>query len=173
MREGVKRDAKSAFLRFQLGVILEKKGDWDGAEKQLEEVIRLQPTHAEALNYLGYSWVDRGLHLDKALKLIRKAVKLQPENPYFLDSLGWAYFKKGDSKKAETQLRKAAKLLGTSSGTEDSVVFEHLGQVYKKMGRKKDAQKQFDKALAMKPQGDAGLVPKELKSVTTTPQAKP
>ena len=36
------------------------------------------PDQPLVLNYLGYSWVDRGVHLDEAFKMLRQAVALRP-----------------------------------------------------------------------------------------------
>ena len=62
------------------------------------------------LNYLGYSWVDQGLHLDRAKAMLHRAVDLRQEDGFIVDSLGWAYFRLGEHEKAVTYLERAVEL---------------------------------------------------------------
>ena len=86
---------------FAYGAAAEQAGQVDKAAELLQKSIALDPENsAEACNYLGYMWAERGQKLDEAGDLIKKALALQPDNPAYLDSLGWYYFKKGDLKEA-------------------------------------------------------------------------
>ncbi len=60
----------------------------------MKEVIKIDPEHAGALNYLGYTYAEMGIHLDQAMDLITRALRIQPEDGYITDSLGWVYFQK-------------------------------------------------------------------------------
>ena len=100
---------------------------------------------AEACNYLGFMWVDRGLKLDEAGDLIKKALRMKPDEPAFIDSLGWYYFKKGDFKRAVETLKKAAALIQP----EDSVVDDHLGDAYAASGDTAAALDSWKKAAAL------------------------
>ena len=66
------------------------------AEADLEHALELKPDQPLVLNYLGYSWIDKGVKLDQGLKMIEKAVELRPEDGYIVDSLGWAHYRMGD-----------------------------------------------------------------------------
>ncbi len=112
---------------FMYGAAAEQAGQVAKAAEMLKKSIDLDPpSAAEAYNYLGYMWVDRGLNLDEAGELIKKALKMDPNNAAYLDSLGWFYFKKGDLKQALATLQTAASLIKP----EDATVDEHLGDVY-------------------------------------------
>ncbi len=74
------------------------------------------------MNYLGYSWVDRGEHLDEAFKMLRQAVALRPEDGYVIDSLGWAHFKLGEYDEAVKELERAIELKPS-----DPTINDHLG----------------------------------------------
>jgi len=120
-------DMLDAEFYFAYGAAAEQAGQVDKAEQLLKKSIDLDPQNgAEAYNYIGFMWVDRGLKLDEGAELIKKALAADPENPAYIDSLGWYYFKKGDYAQAVTLLKKAAGLIQP----EDAVVDEHLGDAY-------------------------------------------
>jgi tetratricopeptide (TPR) repeat protein len=112
---------------FAYGAAAEEANQVDKAAELLKKSIELDPSGAaEAYNYIGFMWVDRGLKLDEGAALIKKALQMDPGNPAYVDSLGWYYFKKGDFAKAVEILKKAA----TAIQPEDAVVDEHLGDAY-------------------------------------------
>ena len=83
---------------FAYGAAAEQAGMVDKAAELLRKSIELDPQHsAEACNYLGYMWADRGQKLDEANELIKKALAMQPDNPAYMDSLGLVLFQKGRS----------------------------------------------------------------------------
>ncbi len=128
------------------GMVRERLGKWDLAEKDLQYVIEVQPNNAEALNYLGYSWLDRGLHVDEAMDLIQRAARLKPQSGAIRDSLGWAYYLQGDLERAVRELETAAAL---EPG--DATVNHHLGDVYNALGRDQEAVWQWQRALTLNP----------------------
>ena len=69
------------------------------------------PAQPHVLNYLAYSWIDQGIHLDKGLDMLKKANNLKQNNGYIIDSLGWAYYAKKNYLEAEQRLQKAVELL--------------------------------------------------------------
>src|SRR5690606_34114308 len=85
---------------YSRGTCNERSKDWPAAEKDLQKALELYPDQPSVLNYLGYSWVEQGLHLDEAIKMIRRAVELQPNDGYIVDSLGWAQYKLGHYQEA-------------------------------------------------------------------------
>ena len=83
-------------LYYSRGIAYERSGQWSLAEADLEHALELKPDQPLVLNYLGYSWIDRGEKLKRGLKMIEKAVALRPEDGYIVDSLGWAHYRLGD-----------------------------------------------------------------------------
>jgi len=131
---------------FAYGTAAEQSGLVDKAAELLKKSIELDPkSAAEAYNYLGFMWVDRGLHLDEAGALIKKALDLKPDEPAYVDSLGWYYFKKGDFKRAVETLKKAATLIQP----EDAIVDEHLGDAYSASGDTANALVYWQKAATL------------------------
>ena len=93
------------------GTSYERLGDWENAEKDLIDSLKILPDQAHVLNYLGYSWIDKGINLDEGLEMIKKAVKLRENDGYIIDSLGWAYYVKKNYVEAELHLQRAVELL--------------------------------------------------------------
>jgi Flp pilus assembly protein TadD len=110
----------------------------------MKELIELNPQHADALNFVGYSFAERGVNLDEAESLIRKALAISPNKGYILDSLGWVYYKKGRYAEAVKLLKEAAALQ-----SDDPAVLEHLGDVYRDMGDSVNALESYNRGLKM------------------------
>jgi tetratricopeptide (TPR) repeat protein len=144
VKEPTKRDWGMFYFR---GISYERAKNWPLAEKDLEKALELYPNQPQVLNYLGYSWVDQGLHLDKAIKMIRKAVELRPNDGYIVDSLGWAQYRLGHYQEASDALERAIELK-----PEDPVINDHLGDVYWKVGRQLEAHFQWRHARDNKPE---------------------
>ncbi len=86
-------------------------GDWDNAEKDLLQSLEIIPDQPHVLNYLAYSWVDKGINLDRGLEMLKKAAELRRDDGYIIDSLGWAYYAKKDYIQAEKYLQRAVELM--------------------------------------------------------------
>ena len=135
---------------FNLGALMDKQGKFNEAIDDMKKVVDIEPDNPDAYNYIGYSYADRGIQLDDALKFVQDAVKLDPNNSYYLDSLGWVYYRKALYPQAQEQLEKAVQFLKTRQ-KDDAVIYDHLAQVLMKMGRKDDAVAQWKKALELDP----------------------
>jgi tetratricopeptide (TPR) repeat protein len=135
------------FLFFQLGSAYEREGDAAQAEKYFQKALVLSPDFADALNYLGYMWAERGENLGKARELIEKAVKLEPKNAAYLDSLGWVLFKLNRPQQALGYLQKAVEF----AEEPDPTLFDHLGDVYTALGQKEKAVEAWRKSLSLEP----------------------
>jgi Flp pilus assembly protein TadD len=121
--------------------------------------MEFEPDQPMLLNYLGYSWIDKGLHLDRATEMIKKAVKLRPTDGYIADSLGWAYYRLGNFEESAKEMERAVSLR-----PEDPVINDHLGDAYWRVGRFNEARFQWQHVLTLDPDDDvAGQVRDKLK----------
>jgi tetratricopeptide (TPR) repeat protein len=136
-------------LFYSRGIALERSGQWKESETDLLHALELKPEQPLVLNYLGYSWIDRGENLDRGLKMIEKAVELRPEDGYIVDSLGWAHYRLGDYPSAVQYLEKAIELV-----PEDPTINDHLGDAYWQSGRPTEARFQWRRALQFGPEED-------------------
>jgi tetratricopeptide (TPR) repeat protein len=139
---------------FYSGSVNYELKDMPAFERDLKAALKLKPDYHEALNFLGYAYLEENKNIATAGKLIKKALALDPENPAYLDSLGWFYFKKGKLKDAQEELEKASALL------EDPVIFDHLGDLYSKTGDQIKARSNWEHALALDP--SQGLIKDKL-----------
>jgi tetratricopeptide (TPR) repeat protein len=130
-------------VSFQRGALYERSRQYARAEDAFRAVLARDPTHAQALNFLGYMLADRGERLEEAVSLIDRALAIDPDNGSYLDSLGWAYFKLRRHEDARQYLSRAAAQLPSNS-----VVQDHLGDALAALGRHADAIAAWQRALA-------------------------
>lgn len=136
----------TAEFYFQHGVMAERAGQREDAVKHFLSCLEMDDRHAPALNYLGYMWAERGENLADAEKFIRRALESDPDNPAYLDSLGWALYQQGRFHEALGPLERASKLSATAP---DPTIEEHLGDVFEKLGRRKEAVAAWERAAAL------------------------
>jgi predicted Zn-dependent protease len=149
LRSAIERSSRphpSPALRFQLAVMLDKQGDFAKAESELMTLIADEPRHAQALNYLGYSWTEKGVKLAQGEELIRRALDVEPANRYYLDSLGWSLHRQRHDQEAMERLQQAAAGLEASRDPEEAVVFDHLAEVAQALGDAMQADRASDQA---------------------------
>lgn len=136
-------------LHFHLGATFDKLNRFDEMVRHMKKTIDLDASHANALNYLGYTYADKGIELDQAITLINRALAVRPNDGYFIDSLAWAYYKQGRLKDAIELLEKAA-----SAIPDDPIIHEHLGEVYLKDNHTELAKKAWERSLELNPEND-------------------
>jgi len=156
---------------YARGIAYEQTKQWPKAEADFLTALTLQPNHPLILNYLGYSWVDQGLHLKRALGMISKAVELRPRDGYIVDSLGWGLYKTGNYPKAVKRLERAVMLRPA-----DPLINDHLGDALWQVGRQREAKFQWQRSLDLDPKSEiADIVRQKLKTglptVNPTPKA--
>ncbi len=134
---------------YNRGIALERSDQWKRAEKDFLKALELEPEQPYVLNYLGYSWVEKGLNIDRARKMIERAVAQRQNDGYIVDSLGWVLYRLGDYQGSVKQLERAIRLR-----SRDPVINDHLGDAYWRVGRKLEARFQWQRALDLEPEDD-------------------
>ena len=119
---------------------------FEDADRELRAAFRLNPDHARALNFLGYSLAERKVRLEEALEMIERALELDEWNGAYLDSLGWVYYQLGRHAAAREPLERAAREL-----PRDPTVLEHLGDLYLTLGEREKALTVWGRALEADP----------------------
>lgn len=159
------QDESNWRLYFARAAVRDTLGRWPEAEADLQRALTLSPDQPDVLNYLGYTWVDRGEKLQEGLTMIRRAVELRPDSGAIIDSLGWAYFRLGDYRQALLFLERAVELEPGSA-----VLNDHLGDVYWRVGRRTEARFQWRRALTQDPDDPSAI---EAKLESGLPEANP
>lgn len=151
---------EDAEVLYNIGVIHGEAKNVDEAIRYMRIVLGLNPDHASALNYVGYTFAERGENLDEAEAMIARALELRPDDGYITDSLGWVYYMRARPllaqgnvtearlwlDRAVDELERAAKLTGG-----DPVISEHLGDVHLALGEKGRALEYYEEAVRLEP----------------------
>jgi tetratricopeptide (TPR) repeat protein len=148
--DAIAKPDKSNWVVFYFrGICYERSDQWPKAEADMKKALDLYPDQPLVLNYLGYSWVDKGVHLNAGMDMIRHAVEQRPDDGYIVDSLGWAYYRTGNYDEAVKNLERAVLLK-----PDDPTINDHLGDAYWQVGRKLEAHFQWAQAKDFKPEPD-------------------
>ena len=118
----------------RIGTSYERLGEWEKAEKNLKESLKISPDQAHTLNYLAYMWVEKEKNIEEALEMLEKAVKLKKNDGYIIDSLGWAHYVNKNYKDAEKYLQKAVELMPL-----DPVINDHYADALWMLEKKMQA----------------------------------
>ena len=144
LEESLKYHDKNERINYHLGALYDQVGRFEDCVFQMKKVINLNPNHASALNYLGYTYTENNVNIDEAYELIHRAMTIRPDDGFIIDSLAWIQFKRGNFEESLKLLKKAQKIV-----PEEPIVYEHLGDVYLALGQRKRAREYLTKALVI------------------------
>jgi len=125
LNEGLRLFPENEKMRYFYGALLDKQAKQDEAVEEMEKILKINPNHADALNYVAYTWTSQGVRLQDAEEMLKRAVKLKPDSPFILDSMGWNQFRLGKQESALRYLEKAVSLKA-----DEQAILEHLVEVY-------------------------------------------
>ncbi|WP_395834828.1 tetratricopeptide repeat protein [Cystobacter fuscus] len=170
LREAISQAPEDVAPRYVLATVLLDMGDVPGALYSMRGVLRLEPDHAAAMNFIGYLLAQHGRDFAEAERLVRRALTLRPDTGSFLDSLGWIHYQRGDYPSAVRTLARAAEL-----EPEEPVILEHLGDAYQRVSRPEAAAEAWKRALevlermpeAADPADQRALIERKLKLLST------
>ncbi|GAB7080303.1 tetratricopeptide repeat protein [Megalodesulfovibrio paquesii] len=146
LRQARDRWSDDTEVLFTYGLVLERADKHAEALEVMEKILTLEPDNADALNYVGYSLADANRDLERAETLVRKAMELKPGNDFIIDSMAWVRFRQG-------QMQEAWKLINDAvtdakgQPVEDPVIWEHYGDIAKKLGNTDAARKGYENSL--------------------------
>ena len=136
-------DIKKDIL-YRRGGSYERIKEYSKSDEDLLNSLKIDPDDAYVLNYLAYSWLERGYKINEAIEMLETAYSLKSNDPYIIDSIGWAYYLTNDYIKAEKFLKRAVELM-----PDDSIVNDHYGDILWKLNRKIQARYFWSNVLKM------------------------
>ena len=136
-------------IYYAMAVVSDQKSNWPQAEEYLLKALELSKRNPLVQNYLGYSWLDKDMNIEKAFAMIADAYNQKSYDPHIIDSVGWAFYKIGDYERAVKYLETA-----TNMKAENALINEHLGDAYWFAGRKNEAIFQWNHAMVMREDAD-------------------
>tara|TARA_A100001015_G_scaffold320428_1_gene446750 strand:+ start:795 stop:2540 length:1746 start_codon:yes stop_codon:yes gene_type:complete len=116
------------------GIAYEQTENWTKAENDFLDSLEAKPNQAYVINYLAYSWIEKGIKIEKSLEMLKKANQLRSNDGYITDSLGWALYKLKRYKEAKEFLKKAVQLMPS-----DPIVNDHFADILWMNGKKLQA----------------------------------
>ena len=131
-------------ILYRRGSSYERTGNYEKADRDLIESLKMYPNEPYTLNYLAYSWLERNYKIDEAIDMIQKAHKQKENDPYITDSVGWGFYLIGDYINAEKYLKKALQLM-----PDDPIVNDHYGDVLWKLNKKLQAKYYWQAVLRL------------------------
>ena len=137
-------DEMKSDLLYRRGSSYERIKNFDKADDDLLNSLKIYPDDAYVLNYLAYSWLEREYKINEAIEMLEIAYEAESDDPYIIDSIGWAYYLINDFSKAEEFLIRAVELM-----PDDPIVNDHYGDVLWKLDRKIQARYFWSNVLLM------------------------
>ena len=134
----------SADILYRRGASFERIGEYEKADQDLLDSLKINPDDEYVLNYLAYSWLERNYRINDAIKMLETAYASKSNDPYIIDSIGWAYFLIKDYLKAEKFLKRALELM-----PDDPIVNDHYGDILWKLNYKIQARYYWNNVLTM------------------------
>jgi tetratricopeptide (TPR) repeat protein len=140
-------DTKQSILLDVYNSTSDKKY-FNDAVKLYEDYIASSPSvEVGALNNLAYLLANNDTDIDKAVSYAKKACDVVQNNPNILDTYAYVLYKKGDYAKASEIAQQALQLSEKTSVSAPADVYEHVGMINAKLGRKNEAVNAYQNAL--------------------------
>jgi Flp pilus assembly protein TadD len=141
----VERDPADFEGHYNLGAMLQQRGDVHGAEAQYQAALQLRPGDAVVNNALGAALLASG-DSQEAVAHLSASLKARPDYFDAHYNLGSALASEGNFTGAAEQFRDAAKL-----NPQDADAEANLGSALAQVGELAEAKTHFERALQLNP----------------------
>ncbi len=144
-RVSVRARPPTAEEQVRQAIRLLQQGRPDDAEPLLGEVLRQDPSHVDALHFLGVLAAERGRHLE-GTELIRRALALDPDYVDAWNNLGNLLLAQGQLEEAQATYRRTIGM-----APEHANAYANLGVVLLRAGRFAEAMAAWAEAVRLEP----------------------
>lgn len=94
-------------LSYSLAMALYELGAYDEYEQIIKAILKDHPDEPDALNALGFYYVEQDRQLAEAERLLNRALELAPNSYHIIDSLAWLAYKERRFTDAEKYIEQA------------------------------------------------------------------
>ena len=122
------------YTYYLRGICYEQSDNWEKAELDFLQSLKIKRDSPNVLNYLAYGWLERDIRINESFVMLTDAYNANPDSHYILDSLAWAYFKKKEYVKAAELMEEVIDMVPG-----EAISLDHLGDIYFAMNRKREA----------------------------------
>lgn len=140
-RNAVEIDGTNPDLWVEIAYLSSRLGRYDEALSALDHPLSLSPTDPDYLNAKAYLLFLSGRG-SEGRSMAEEVLRLIPGDPGVMDTLGCILLSDGDTEGAIRYLKQAADLLPG-----DPEVLTHLADAYRTIGKDKEAQDLYQRAL--------------------------
>ena len=109
-----------------------------------DSCLNINPDEISCLNNYAYYLSEENRDLKRAEQMSYKTIKAEPENVSYLDTYAWILYMQKRYEEARIYIDQALK---NDSSQTSSVIFEHAGDIYIRLGLKSDANNYWQKAI--------------------------
>ncbi len=138
-----------------IGDIEHYLGHTEASYAAYDSCLNFTPAHASCLNNYAYFLATEGGDLKKAEGMSLKAVNMEPSNATYLDTHAWVLFMQERFSEARVFIDRT--LENADSLDDNSVLYEHAGDIYEACGEIPGAVEYWKQALAGNPDNVAAI----------------
>ena len=109
-----------------------------------DSCLNINPDEISCLNNYAYYLSEENRDLKRAEQMSYKTIKAEPENVSYLDTYAWILYMQKRYEEARIYIDQALK---NDSSQTSSVILEHAGDIYIRLGLKSDANNYWQKAI--------------------------
>ena len=126
------------------GDILHSMKKSEEAYAAYDSCLNINPDEISCLNNYAYYLSEENRDLKRAEQMSYKTIKAEPENTTYLDTYAWILYMQKRYEEARIYIDQALKNDSTQTS---SVIWEHAGDIYIRLGLKTDASNYWQKAI--------------------------
>jgi serine/threonine protein kinase/Tfp pilus assembly protein PilF len=157
LRVAVALRSDSAVVHYGLGVALNLKKDFDGAIREQQRALEIDPKYADAHLLLGFVWNNKGererafSEFDAAIREYREVIRINPKDATAHYNLGTTLWERRDAEGAFQELQSALQIRPNFGEAHN-----YLALALQSKGRLNDAIAEFREAVRIDPK-NAGV----------------
>lgn len=134
----------SSRIYMIVGDILHSMNKAEEAYAAYDSCLNINPNEISCLNNYAYYLSEENRDLKRAEQMSYKTIKAEPENVTYLDTYAWILYMQKRYEEARIYIDQALK---NDTVETSSVIWEHAGDIYIRLGLKSDASNYWQKAI--------------------------